>query len=104
MEPLFIYTTFPDADSAAEVAEKLLKKKLAACANILPSVRSIYVWKGKMQDENEVIMILKTTTQKYEAMEKEIISLHPYDVPCIVGLPIDIGNESFLDWIAAQTK
>jgi len=103
MEPLFVYTTFPDADVAAEVAQALLKKKLIACANILPSMRSLYVWKGALEDEKESVMILKTTAEKYDALEKEILKLHPYDIPCVVALPIEAGNEAYLEWIAQQT-
>lgn len=102
MTPIFVYTTFPDQDSAASVAEHLLKKKLAAGANILPAIRSLYVWKGKLQDEDEVVMILKSTAEKYDAMEKEIIKHHPYDVPCIVALPIETGHEPYLQWVVDQ--
>lgn len=103
MTPFFVYTTFPDEESAASVAEHLLKKKLVACANILPSVRSLYIWKGKLQNEEEVVMILKTTAEQFEAMEKEIIKHHPYDIPAIVALPIETGHEPYLQWIGEQT-
>ena len=103
MTPLFVYTTFPDEDSAASVAEHLLKKKLVACANILPAVRSLYIWKGKVQNEGEAVMVLKTTAEQFEAMEKEIVKRHPYDIPAIVALPIETGHEPYLQWVVDQT-
>lgn len=102
MTPVFVYTTFPDEDTAASVAEHLLKKKLIAAANILPKVRSFYVWKGKVQDESEAVMILKTTEEQYEAAEKEIVKHHPYDIPGIIALPIETGHEPYLQWVVDQ--
>jgi periplasmic divalent cation tolerance protein len=103
MEPLFVYATFPNHDVAAAIAESLLKKKLIACANILPQIRSLYMWKGKMQDEGEVVMILKTTSERYDELEEAIVKAHPYDVPAIVALPIEAGHAPFLEWIADET-
>lgn len=104
MAPVFVYTTFPDEESAASVAEHLLKKKLVACANILPAMRSLYLWKGKLQHEDEVVMVLKTTSEQFETLEKEIVKRHPYDIPAIIALPIETGHEPYLQWIVDQTS
>lgn len=103
MTVLFVYTTFPNTDTAASVAQSLLKKNLIACANLFPSVRSFYVWQGEMRDEDEVVMIMKTTAQRYHAMEQEIVRLHAYDVPCIVALSVEAGHGPYLQWIATET-
>lgn len=103
-EIAFIYTVFPDEDVAAETARAALEKKLAACANILPVMRSLYLWKGKIEDEAEVAVIFKTTDDRYDALEKLIRKHHPYEVPCIVALPIENGHAPYLQWVVDQTS
>ena len=102
-QALSIYTTFPDEASAAKAAQIAIERKLAACANILPGARSFYFWDGAVQDEGEVVMLLKTTAPCYEALEACLKASHPYTVPCILALPIEKGHGPYLDWLAENT-
>lgn len=101
---LLVYSMFPSEESAAHVASEVINKKLAACANLLPGARSFYWWDGQVQDNRETCMVLKTTKAQWKALEMEIRTLHPYDIPGIVALPIESGNEDYLNWIAKETK
>jgi len=94
-----VYVTAADQDQAAELAAALLAKGLIACANVLPPMRSLYLWKGEVQDEPEVAMLLKTRADRLDELIAEATRLHPYEVPCVVAWPIDAGAESYLDWV-----
>ncbi|TMB10796.1 MAG: divalent-cation tolerance protein CutA [Deltaproteobacteria bacterium] len=102
-DAILVLTTLPTADAAVEVAKALIGEKLAACANILPALRSIYRWEGKVQDENEVLVLLKSRQGQYESLKTRILELHPYDVPEILAIPIERGHGAYLDWIASET-
>ena len=102
-DAILVLTTLPTADAAVEVAKALIGEKLAACANILPALRSIYRWEGKVQDENEVLVLLKSRQGQYERLKTRILELHPYDVPEILAIPIERGHRPYLDWIAGET-
>lgn len=102
-DAILILTTLPNSDAAGELAKKVVGEKLAACANVLPAVRSIYRWQGKVQDENEVLVLLKTRQQHYERLKARILDLHPYDVPEVIALPVEQGHQAYLDWIARET-
>ena len=103
MQTYFVYVTFPSAVSAADTARALLTERLIACANLLPGVKSLYEWEGKMCEEQECVAVFKTTEARMEAMTARIKALHPYEVPCIVALPLVAGYAPFLQWIAQQT-
>ena len=103
-DALLVLTTLPSADKAAEVAKALVEERLAACANLLPAVRSIYRWQGKLQDENEVLVLLKTRAEHLERLKLRILELHPYEVPEILAVPVEAGYQPYLDWLAAETK
>lgn len=98
-----LYSTFPTSEEALSVARKLLEDRLIACANIQDSVRSLYRWEGVIQEENEVVMVSKTSqTVLSEAMET-IKQLHSYENPCVVVLPLEGGLTNFLQWVEAET-
>jgi periplasmic divalent cation tolerance protein len=99
-----IYTVFPHAEQAKKVARILVQEKLIACANILPAHIAIYEWQGKLAEESEVVMLLKTSKANYQALEERIKELHEYDVPCIIQLDISAANADFLAWIANSVK
>jgi len=101
---LLVLTTLPNSDAAAELATKLVGEKLAACANILPALRSIYRWEGKVQDENEVLVLLKTQGRQYESLKARILALHPYEVPEVIAIPVERGHQPYLDWILRETS
>ena len=89
-------------DEARKIGKELVTTKLAACVNILDNMNSFYMWEGKIQDDTELVMIAKTTEERVPALVEKVKSLHSYDCPCIVSIPISGGNQAFLDWIAAE--
>ena len=100
----FIYMTAGSKDEAKKIGSELVISKLAACVNILENMNSIYMWQGKVQDDREVVMIAKTTEACVPELVEKVISLHSYDCPCIVSLPVSNGNQAFLEWIAGEVK
>ena len=99
---LVVFSTFPDADTAARVARTLVDERLAACVNLIPMVRSIYRWEGKICDEAETLAVIKTTAERYAALAAKIAELHPYQVPEIIALPLADGHPPYLAWLAEQ--
>ena len=98
-EVLIILTTWPELGQAHTVARTLLAERLAACANILPGIESIYRWQGNVEMSAEVQMLLKTTIGRYPQLESRIKELHPYDVPEIVSLRVTDGLPAYLRWV-----
>ena len=103
-EALVVLVTAPDADTAARIGRTIVEEKLAACVNIVPGVRSIYEWQGKMCDEPEVLCLFKTQRELYPALRDRITALHPYQVPEIIGLAPATGNAPYLSWLLERTK
>lgn len=103
-EILFVYMTAPDRSVARELAETLVSERLAACANILDGMESLYWWQGKLQRAEEIACIFKTTAAGYSALEQRARELHPYEVPCIVALPVSRGHAPFLRWVNEETR
>jgi periplasmic divalent cation tolerance protein len=97
---LVVLSTFPDAEKAAQVARVLVDEQLAACVNLVPSVRSIYRWQGAVQDEAEVLALIKTTAERHAALAARLAALHPYDVPEILALPVAAVHPPYLAWLA----
>lgn len=89
---------------AATLARALIGERLCACVNIVPTVRSIYEWQGEVQDDTEQLLIIKTTTDRLEALTTRLVELHPYSVPEVIALPIEHGFAGYLDWVTAQTR
>jgi len=103
-DALLVFTTLPSAEKAAELGKALVEERLAACANLIPAVRSIYRWQGKLQDENEVLVLLKTRAEHLERLKLRILELHPYEVPEVLAVPVEAGYQPYLDWLAGETK
>ena len=103
MKTKLIYVTAPNRAEAETIAETVVTERLAACANILDGATSIFHWDGKLCRENEAVLILKTTEEKTGALTARIKELHSYECPCIVVLPIEGGNFSFLNWLRLET-
>lgn len=103
MSLIFVYITNPTKTEAKKVALHLIKKKLAACANIYSNVDSIYPWKGKIADETEWMLIVKTDARNYDKIVKEVEKIHPYTIPCIVGIPIR-ANKKYEAWLRSCLK
>ena len=104
MSPQLIYVTAPSRPEAEKIATTVVTEKLAACANILDGVTSIFEWEGKLCRENETVLILKTAEERVGALTERIKELHSYDCPCIVALPIEGGNPDFLNWVTEATR
>lgn len=96
--------TAPDASAASEIAREMLRRRLVACANIIPAVRSLYWWKGQLEESDEVLMVLKARRGDVSALADQIRDLHPYDVPEVVATEVVGGLEAYLDWITAETE
>lgn len=94
--------TAGSSEEAARLAESLVEKHLAACVQILPGIESVYRWQGKVERQREVLLIAKTTSAKFEALEKEVRALHSYETPEIVALQITGGSGPYLEWLKAS--
>ena len=104
MSTLLVLTNLPDRAAAEKLADAIVAKNLAACVNILAPCRSVYRWKGAVQHDEEHPMLIKTTHERYAALETEMRALHPYELPEIIAVPIERGLPAYLDWVAAETK
>jgi len=101
MSLILVYITAPSKEVAKDIAKKLLKKRLIACANIHSGVTSLYWWKGKIAKAKEAVLFAKTTKAKVKSLEKAVKKMHPYDVPCIITIPIK-ANKEFSDWVKKE--
>lgn len=104
MEINLIYMTAGSKDEARMIGKALISAGLAACVNIIENMYSMYMWDGKLQDDTETIMIAKTTKDRLPDLIEKVKSLHSYECPCIVSLPVSDGNPAFLKWIANEVK
>ncbi|XP_029440244.1 protein CutA isoform X3 [Rhinatrema bivittatum] len=93
------FVTCPNETVAKEIARGIVERKLAACVNIVPHLISIYEWKGKIEEDAEVLMMIKTRTSKVPALAEFVRSVHPYEVAEVISLPIDQGNPPYLKWL-----
>lgn len=96
---LIVFTTSPNTEEAENLAQKIVESKLAACVQILPQMRSFYIWKGKVQNEAEHLLLIKTLPEKYTELEKFIKTNHSYEVPEIIALKAEKVSESYLNWM-----
>jgi periplasmic divalent cation tolerance protein len=96
---LLALSTFPDTEIARRISNQLVSERFAACANILPSVESIYRWKGKIESGNETLVLFKLSEERQSAFQDKLRSLHPYDVPDIIFVPVASGLPEYLQWV-----
>lgn len=101
--PIVVLVTVPP-DAARNLARTLVEERLAACVNVLPGLQSVYRWEGEVAEESETLLLVKTTRDRYDAMETRLLELHPYDVPEIVALPIEKGLPAYMAWLADSTR
>ena len=97
-----VLMTAPDMEVARELGRRLVEERLAACANIVPGLTSIFNWQGEVKDESEVLMVLKTTGSVVDALVERAASLHPYDVPEVLALPVVDGYRPYLEWVRSE--
>ena len=102
MNFIFVYITNPTKKEAKKIANRLLKKKLIACANVFP-INSLYWWEGKIVDENEFVLIAKTSDANFEKVKKEVEKIHSYKIPCIIKIPVS-SNKEYFDWLKKEIK
>ncbi len=103
-DEIVVLITAPDEDGAAGIGRTLVEERLAACANIVRAVRSIYRWKGEIFDEPECLLVIKTVSGNFRKLEERVRSIHPYEVPEIIALEISEGSRPYLDWIVENTR
>ena len=99
-----IYITTENKAEAERIGQALVEEHLAACANIIDGMSSIYRWEGRLMQGNETVLIAKTIEAKVPTLIQRVKALHSYDCPCIVALPITDGNEAFLNWVAGEVQ
>ena len=101
---IVVFVTCGSEDEGLKIARALVEEKLAACANMVSPLRSIYRWEGKICDEKEWLLLIKTRQSRFEDLAKRVKALHSYSVPEIIALPITEGSPAYLNWISENTK
>jgi len=101
---IVVLITGPSRSVVRKIGLKIVKEKLAACVNIVPRVESIFGWQGRICRESETLMIVKTTSARFQKLEKRVMELHPYTVPEIIALPILKGSKNYLKWVSQMTR
>lgn len=104
MSAIVVFITASGEEEAAKIARALVEERLAACVNILRGVRSIYTWEGKVQDEAEALMVLKTREALFDPLKRRVKELHSYEVPEVIALPITRGLEDYMAWMEEVTR
>lgn len=104
MNPVLVYMTASDKTEARRIGEHLVKSRLAAGVNILDHVNSLYFWKGRFHDDQEAALIAQTVLDKVPILIEVVRSMHSYECPCIVTVPINEGNPAFLQWIEDSVR
>ena len=99
-----IYITASSVDEAASIGRKLVEERLAACVNIIPSIRSIYHWEGSMEEDEESALIVKTSHELIPQRIERVREPHNYDNPCIISIPITGGCRDYLEWLEDEVK
>jgi periplasmic divalent cation tolerance protein len=102
--PLLVLTTCPDREIAQEIATRLVKSRLAACVNILPKGISIYEWQNSLETTEEHVLLIKTQGDRYPELESTLRSIHPYELPEVIAVPLVRGLPEYLSWIDQQTR
>jgi periplasmic divalent cation tolerance protein len=96
--------TVPSEDVGVQIAQTLLAERLVACVNILPGVRSLYRYNGKLEDDRELLLVIKTTDARLSAVMKRVPELHPYEVCEVIALDVSAGSQPYLDWVVGETR
>ena len=100
---LLVFSTFPTEEKAREIVRCLVDERLIACGNFVPSMRSIYRWKGAVHEETEVLAILKLSRAAYPAVQQRLREMHPYELPEIIAVPVEAALPEFLGWVAENS-
>src|SRR5574337_1076386 len=100
---VLVFSTVPSPEEGARIGKAVVEEGLAACCNIVPGLRSIYLWKGKLCDEGEALCVFKTRAELFDRLKDRIKALHTYEVPEIIAVDIKEGHKEYLDWIGSVT-
>jgi len=103
MSALIVYCTVPDQDVADRLARRLVEERLAACVNRITGVVSTYAWQGEVKTDAELLLLIKTTRTRFDALRARIVELHPYELPEIVAVDVALGLPDYLEWIESAT-
>jgi periplasmic divalent cation tolerance protein len=98
-ERVVVLSSVGTAEDAARIARALVERRLAACVNVIPGVRSFYRWKGAVEEDEERLLVIKTRRDRFEVLREALVALHPYELPEAIVLPIEAGHTPYLDWI-----
>jgi len=99
---LVVLTNLPDRETAIKLAQTLVGKRLAACANVMANCLSVYRWQGEIQTDDEVPVLIKTRADRFASVQEEILACHPYELPEIVAVPVETGLQAYFDWVSAE--
>ncbi|MHC4944861.1 MAG: divalent-cation tolerance protein CutA [Planctomycetota bacterium] len=99
-----VLVTVGNMENAEKIAHTLVDEHLAACVNVVPEVRSFYRWEGKVADDRELLLIIKTRSRLFDRLKDRVLALHEYELPEVIGLGIEKGHQAYLDWIAKETE
>lgn len=99
-----VLSTAPDPTVAESLAARVVEERLAACANLVPGVTSIYRWEGELRRDSEVLVVFKTTAAAFPSLRARILELHPYDVPEVLALPVPDGADDYLSWVRREVS
>lgn len=98
-EPIVVLMTAANAEEAERIAQALVDRRLAACVQILPAIKSVYRWKGEIESESEVLLLAKTVREKFVELERAVRAVHSYKTPEIIALPVNLASEPYLKWL-----
>ena len=102
-DALVALSTVGNAADARRIARALVERRLAACVNVVPGLTSVYSWKGAVETDEEVLLVIKTRRARFEALRAALLELHPYELPELIALPVEAGHPPYLDWLDAST-
>ena len=103
-DALVALSTVGNADDARRIARALVERRLAACVNVVPGLTSVYSWKGAVETDQELLLVIKTRRARFEALRAALVELHPYEVPELIALPVEAGHGPYLDWLTASLE
>ena len=103
-DTLLILCTCPDDESASRIARALVEERLAACVNRLPGLTSVYRWQGQIEEDSEVLLLIKSRGGLFEALRTRLVALHPHEVPEVIALDIAAGHAPYLEWLGRETR
>lgn len=101
---VLVLSTVARAEDAERIARELVERRLAACVNVVAAVSSVYRWKGKVESEEERLLLIKTRADRFEVLRETLVALHPYELPEAIAVPIEAGHQPYLDWIDESVR